>query len=280
MMAVTARREVRDRLAAVEGWGGPVGAVATVLLYTYRVWQRNRDSFLRQWTAEAGGFLVEPLVMLTAMSFGLGGYVGEIQGVSYGSFVAPGVLVAYAMFHSAFEATFGSYMRMETHRIYDGIIATPVNVDELVLGDASWAATRSLLAAVAVLLIATLFGLIHSPWALLTLPVAFLTGVVFAAMALMLVGVAPSIGTLNNFFTIFITPMFFFSGIFFPLDRFPDLLEKVTWLLPLTHAAYVSRGLTLGNLSWTMALSGLVLVAYAVVTLPIAVRLMRRRLIK
>ena len=260
--------------------GGPLGAVATTLLYTYRVWQRNRDAFLRQWSAEAGGFLVEPVIMLAAIGFGLGGYVGEIQGVSYASFVAPGVLVAYAMFHAAFEATFGSYMRMETHRIFDGIIVTPVNVEELILGEATWAATRSVLAGIAVLLIAFLFGLIHSPWALLALPIAFLTGLVFSALALMLVSVAPSIGTLNNFFTVFITPMFFFSGIFFPLDRFPGLIEMVAWTFPLTYAAHVSRGLTLGKLRVTMIYSTLALVGYMVVTLYLAVRLMRRRLIR
>ena len=279
-MAIAEEQGPRSPVAAVEEWGGPLGKAATTLLYTYRVWQRNRDAFLRQWSAEVGGFLVEPAIMLAAMGFGLGGYVGEIQGVSYASFVAPGVLVAYAMFHAAFEATFGSYMRMETHRIFDGIIVTPVNVEELVLGEAMWAATRSLLAAVSVLLVATLFGLIHSPLALLALPVAFLTGLVFAALALMLVAVAPSIGTLNNFFTVFITPMFFFSGIFFPVERFPDLLERVAWGLPLTYAAHVSRGFTLGEMSWTMALSGLGLVAYAIVTLPLGVWLMRRRLIK
>ncbi len=130
------------------------------------------------------------------------------------------------------------------------------------------------------LLIAFLFGLIHSPWALLALPIAFLTGLVFAALALMLVSVAPSIGTLNNFFTVFITPMFFFSGIFFPLDRFPGLIETVAWTLPLTYAAHVSRGLTLGELSVTMIYSTLALVSYTAVTLYLAVRLMRRRLIK
>ena len=279
-MAVSVEQPPKDRLAVVEEWRGPLGAAATTLLYTYRVWQRNRDAFLHQWTAEVGGFLVEPIIMLAAMGFGLGGYVGEIQGVSYASFVAPGILVAYAMFHSAFEATYGSYMRMETHRIFDGIVVTPVNVEEVVLGEVAWAATRSLLAGASVLLIATLFGLIHSPWAILALPVAFLTGLVFAGLALMLVSVAPSIGTLNNFFTIFITPMFFFSGIFFPLERFPDLLERLAWLFPLTHSAYVSRGLTLGQLDWTTALSGLALIAYVVVVLPVAVRLMRRRLVK
>ena len=279
-MAVTREQPQKDRLAMVEEWWGPLGTAATTLLYTYRVWQRNRDAFLHQWTAEVGGFLVEPLIMLAAMGFGLGGYVGEIQGVSYASFVAPGVLVAYAMFHSSFEATYGSYMRMETHRIFEGILVTPVNVEELIFGEAAWAATRALLAGISVLLVALVFGLIHSPWALLTLPVAFLTGLVFAALALMLVAVAPSIGTLNNFFTMFVTPMFFFSGIFFPLERFPGLLERVAWLLPLTHSAYVSRGLTLGQLDWSIALSGLALLVYPIVLVPLAVLLMRRRLVK
>ena len=273
-MGTTLPELSRDRLSAVERWNGPIGSVAITMLYTFRVWQRNRDAFLHQWGAEFGGFLVEPVIMLTAMGFGLGGYVGDIGGVSYASFVAPGILVAYAMFHSAFESTYGSYMRMETHRIFDGIIVTPVNTRELILGEAMWAAGAS------VLLVAFSFGLVHSPLAIFALFVAFLTGLIFSALALMLVSIAPSIGTLNNFFTIFITPMFFFSGIFFPLDRFPDLLERLTWLFPLTHAAYLSRGLTMGQLDGSMGVSALCLILYAIVLLPAAVKLMRRRLVK
>jgi lipooligosaccharide transport system permease protein len=270
----------KDKLAAVENWPGLLGRILTMLLYTYRVWQRNRDVFLHQWAAEVGGFIVEPFIMLAAMGFGLGGYVGDIQGVSYAAFVAPGILVAYAMFHSSFEATYGVYMRMETHRLFDGIVVTPVSVEELVLGEAVWAATRSILAGISVLVVATLFGLVHSPLALLSIPVAFITGVVFASLALMLVSVAPSIGTLNNFFTIFITPMFFFSGIFFPLERFPTILENLAWLSPLTHSAHVSRGLMLGQLDWGVAMSSVVLGLYATILLPICVVLMRRRLVK
>jgi len=279
-MGTTLPELSRDRLSAVERWNGPIGSVAITMLYTFRVWQRNRDAFLHQWGAEFGGFLVEPVIMLTAMGFGLGGYVGDIGGVSYASFVAPGILVAYAMFHSAFESTYGSYMRMETHRIFDGIIVTPVNTRELILGEAMWAATRSVIAGASVLLVAFSFGLVHSPLAIFALFVAFLTGLIFSALALMLVSIAPSIGTLNNFFTIFITPMFFFSGIFFPLDRFPDLLERLTWLFPLTHAAYLSRGLTMGQLDGSMGVSALCLILYAIVLLPAAVKLMRRRLVK
>ena len=279
-MALNIDKPIKDKLAIVENWPGPVGLILTRLLYTYRVWQRNRDVFLHQWAAEAGGFIVEPFIMLAAMGFGLGGYVGDIHGVSYGAFVAPGILVAYAMFHSSFEATYGAYMRMETHRLFDGIVVTPVSVEELVLGEAIWAATRSVLAGISVLLVATLFGLIYSPLALLCIPLAFMTGLVFSSLALMLVSVAPSIGTLNNFFTIFITPMFFFSGIFFPLDNFPTILENLAWISPLTHAAHISRGLMLGQLDWSVAVSGLVLVLYTTILLPLCIVMMRRRLVK
>ena len=279
-MALNMDQPTKDKLAIVENWPGPLGRGLTRLLYTYRVWQRNRDVFLHQWAAEAGGFIVEPFIMLAAMGFGLGGYVGDIQGVSYAAFVAPGILVAYAMFHSSFESTYGAYMRMETHRLFDGIVVTPVSVEELVLGEAVWAATRSVLAGISVLLVATIFGLIYSPLALLCIPVAFITGLIFSCLALMLVSVAPSIGTLNNFFTIFVTPMFFFSGIFFPLDSFPTILENIAWVSPLTNAAHVSRGLMLGQLDWSVAISGLVLGLYTTILLPICVVLMRRRLVK
>ena len=258
----------------------PWGPIAITLLYSFRVWQRNRDSFFRQSLAEAGGFVIEPLILLTAMGYGLGPLVGDVGGISYAAFVAPGILAGYAMFHASFESTFGAYLRMETDKIYAGIIATPVNVEEVAIGEAAWSATRAVLAGVAVLTVAALFGLVQSPLALLALPVAFLVGLVFASMALMLVAVAPSIGTLNNFFTVFTAPMFFFAGVFFPLDQFPDALQPFVWALPLTQGAHIIRGLMQGELDIAMVWSLLALMAYAAVALPIAARLLRRRLVK
>ena len=145
-------------------------------LRAYRVWQRNWDAFVHHWATEAGGVIIEPLVMLAAIGYGLGTYVQSFDGVSYAEFVAPGIMAGYAMFHATFECTYGAYMRMETHRIYDGIIVTPLSVEDVTLGEILWGATRSVLTAAAVLVVATGFGLVSSPMAILRPAGSFSSG--------------------------------------------------------------------------------------------------------
>ena len=135
-------------------------------LPTYRaakVWQRNRDVFLRLWKTELGGIIAEPIVILTALGFGLGAYVESIDGKTYAEFVAPGIIASYAMFHAVFECTFSTYLRMETHMIFDGIIVTPVSVEDLVMGEVAWGATRSTLTATSILAFTYVLGTVSSP---------------------------------------------------------------------------------------------------------------------
>ncbi len=245
-----------------------------------RMWQRNYDATIRAWKVEIGGLFIEPFILLLAMGFALGSYVGDIGDLSYAEFIAPGVVAGYAMFHATFDATYGAYLRMETHHIYDAILYTPMEPQDIVVGEVMWGATRALISAAAVLLASAVFGLINSPFALLALPAAYLIGLVFAALAMTLTATATTIGAMNNFFTIFLMPMFYFSGTFFPLDRLPDALQNVSWILPLTPATFLVRGLMTGDLSpWMLAWTA-ELIAYAVLPLYAATYFLRRRLVK
>ena len=116
------------------------------------------------------GFFAEPFLILLAMGLGLGTYVVLDEGQRYIEFIAPGIVAAYAMFSASFECTYGSFVRMKFQKTYDAIIATPLNLEDVVAGEIFWGATRSLLTACAILVIAAAFGLVNSPWALLVLP--------------------------------------------------------------------------------------------------------------
>ena len=247
----------------------------------FRVWQRNRDAFMRGWRFEIGGIFVEPFVLLIGVGFGLGSYISNLgEGISYPHFLAPGVLAAYAMFHATYDATYGAYMRMETHHIYESILFTPLGPEDIVMGEVMWGATRSLASGFAILLVATIFGLLGSPWAILALPVAYLIGMTFAATAMVMTATVSTIGAMNNFFMLFILPMFWVSGVFFPLDRLPEIVQKAAWILPLTPAAALVRGLVSGELSPWMLLWTAELLAFLLVALWFASRQMRKRLIK
>ena len=247
----------------------------------FRVWQRNRDAFRRAWHLEVGGIAVEPFILLIGVGFGLGAYISNIgEGISYPHFLAPGVLAAYAMFHATFDATYGAYIRMETHHIYESILFTPLGPEDIVVGEVMWGATRALISGAAVLLVAAIFGLISSPWAILALPVAYLIGMTFAAIAMTMTATATTIGAMNNFITLLILPMFWVSGVFFPLDRLPQIVQNLAWALPLTPAAALVRGLVAGDLTPWMLLWTLELLAFTLVGIYCATHFMRRRLIK
>ena len=245
----------------------------------FRVWQRNRDAFVRAWRVEVGGIAVEPFIMLIALGFGLGSYIQGVGELNYATFLAPGVVASWAMWHATFDSTYGAYLRMETHHIYEAILFTPLGPEDIVIGEVLWAATRGALSSAFVLLVAAVFGLVESPFAVLAWPVTFLIGMMFASIAMVMTATAKTIGTMNNFFTLFIFPMFWVGGVFFPLDRLPEAVRSASWALPLTPAVALVRGLMTGNLSWWMAAWALELVAYWLVTLGFSIFFMRRRLI-
>ena len=247
----------------------------------FRVWQRNRDAFTRGWRFEVGGIIVEPFVLLLGVGFGLGAYISNLgEGVSYPHFLAPGVIASYAMFHATFDAAYGAYIRMETHNIYESILYTPLEPEDIVLGEVMWGATRGLMSATAVLCVAAIFGLVSSPWAILALPAAYLIGMTFSAISMIMTATARTIGSINNFLTLFILPMFWVSGVFFPLDRLPEVVQSAAWILPLTAAAALVRGLFAGELSVWMLLWTVELLAFMLGGLWLASRQMRKRLIK
>jgi len=243
-----------------------------------RVWQRNRDVFFRLWHSEAPGVIAEPIIILLAMGLGLGAYVGMVDGQKYIEFIAPGIIASYAMFSASFECTYGSFVRMEFQKTYDAIIATPLSVEDVIAGEIFWGATRSLMTGTVILAIAAAFQLVHSPWAVLIPLLCFLEGIMFASIAIFFTSFAPAIYSFNYYFTLFITPMFFFSGVFFPLSSFPTIVQNLSWVAPLTPVVRLSRALIHGeiqlNLLWALAL----IVVLATLFFSSALVTMRRRL--
>ncbi len=243
-----------------------------------RVWQRNRDVFFTLWHTEAPGFVAEPIIILLAMGLGLGAYVGLVDGQEYIEFIAPGIIASYAMFSASFECTYGSFFRMEYQKTYDAIIATPLNVEDVIAGEIFWGATRSFMTGTVILIIAAAFQLVPSPWALLIPPLSFLGGILFAAIAILFTSVVPSIYSFNYYFTLFITPMFFFSGVFFPLSSFPEIVQTLSWILPLTPVVHLTRALISGEFHLNLLLALALIIVLTALFFSISLVTMRRRL--
>jgi lipooligosaccharide transport system permease protein len=243
-----------------------------------RMWQRNRDVFLRLWHAEAPGFVAEPVLVLLAMGMGLGAYVGMVEGQSYIEYIVPGIIASYGMFSASFECTYGSFFRMEERKTYDAIIATPLNVEDVIAGEIFWGATRAMLTGSGILIVATIFQLVHSPWALLIPLLSFAGGVLFSSIAILYTSLVPSFYSFNYYFTLFITPMFLLSGVFFPLDSFSEIVQRLSWLAPLTPAVRLARALVNGDIQLELLWSLAVIVLVAAVFFSISLVTMRRRL--
>jgi lipooligosaccharide transport system permease protein len=211
-----------------------------------RVWQRNMDVFLKLWHSEAPGFVIEPVFVLLTMGIGLGAFIGTVDGQKYIEFIVPGIIISYAMFSAAFECTYATYIRMDYQRTFDAIIATPLNVEDVIAGEIFWGATRSMLTGTGILIVACVFQLVHSPWAILIPVLSLLAGMMFSSISMLVTSLSPSINNFNYYFTLFITPMFYFSGVFFPLTSFPKLIQDLSWIVPLTPAVNLTRALVTG----------------------------------
>ncbi|XUW99958.1 MAG: ABC transporter permease [Dehalogenimonas sp.] len=249
-------------------------------LRAIHMWQRNRDVFVRLWWSLAPAFMIEPILLLLAIGLGFGAYIGVIQGEEYINYIVPGILASYAMTTATFEATYGAYFRMEYRRTYDAILATPLNIEDIVTGEILWGATRSVITATIIMVVSLFFGLLDSWWALLIPVAAGLVGFLFSCLAIIFVSVASSVYSFNYYFTLFIAPMTFFSGAFFPLDNLPSAVSRVSPFLPLTHSVGLMRSLVTGEFSSSAIFSLIVIIAATAVFFLAAAAVMKRRVLE
>ncbi len=253
-------------------------APPTLLGGALRVWRRDMESWRKYYRSSLVGALGEPILSLLAIGYGLGKFV-NLGGVSYAEFLAPGILASAAMNAASFEATFGSFTRMNEQKTYDAVLATPIGIREIVLGDVLWAASKSVLSGTAVLLVASVAGLVRSPWALVLPAVALLVGMVFGAMGLVVSSRARSYDFFTYYFTLVITVMYLFSGVFFPIESLPEWARVVAWVMPLTHAVAIVRACAAGQVGPMLLVHAAVLAAMLAVAYAVAVRWVGRRLI-
>lgn len=245
-----------------------------------RMWQRNGDVFLKLWSTEVPGSVFEPLILILAMGFGLGAFVGMVNGQTYLEYIVPGVIASYAMFSASFECTYGTYFRMDVQKTFDAIIATTLDVEDVIAGEIFWGATRSMIMGTIILAVAACFGLIHSWWTLLIPLLAFCGGIMFSAISVYFTSFVPSYYSFNYYFTLFITPMFYFSGVFFPLSSFPKIIQDLSWVVPLTSMVNVARYLVDGKVDsgFNLALSLAIMIVLSVFFFIFSLVRMRKRI--
>lgn len=225
------------------------------------------------------GNLADPMLYMLGLGYGLGSMLPDIGGMSYISFLAAGTVCSSTMMSASFEAMYSGFSRMHVQKTWEAIMNAPLTLDDVLLGEAAWAASKSFLSGMAVLVVATALGLVHSTLALWIIPLVFLSGLVFAGMGLIMTALSPSYDFFMYYFTLAITPMVLTGGVFFPVSRLPETLQSVAQVLPLTHAVLLARPLMTGAVPDKLLLHLLVLLAYAAGSFYIALVLTRRRLL-
>jgi len=249
-----------------------------------RVWQRNLDVYRQNWKISFMPPLLEPLLYLAAFGIGLSGLIGDVAygdgKISYLVFIAPALLAINIMNNAFFENTYSSFVRMYYQKTFDAMMATPLSVEEIITGEIVWGATKSVIATAIMMVVLTFFDLIHYPTGLLLIPLAFCGGFAFGSIGMYFTGIVSHIELFNLPFFLFITPMFLFSGTFFPLEGMPPWAQVLATALPLTHLVDLTRGLCYGSFSKSFPLALGYLLLFSLVFYPLALTRMRRRLIK
>jgi lipooligosaccharide transport system permease protein len=246
----------------------------------WNVWRRDRDVFMKTYKTNFIPPFLEPVLYFLALGFGLGAFIEAIDGVSYARYIAPGLISISIMYSAFFECSYGSFVRMYYQKTFDAITATPLNIDETIAGEVMWGATKSMINGSIVTLIIVLFGFADLKFVLLMIPLAFFGGMMFASLAMLFTSLTPNIDSFNFPFFLLITPMFLFSGTFFPLTILPEGGQVLAQFLPLTHVVTLARGITFGALTTTHLLSVAYIGIVSLMFFVVSVRLMRRRLVK
>ena len=244
------------------------------------VWRRNFMVWRKLAIPSMLGNFADPAFYMLALGYGLGALIPSIDGMPYIAFLAAGTICYSTMNTATFEALYSAFSRMHVQRTWDAILNAPLSLDDIVTGEALWAATKSLFSGAAILIVVWLLGLAQSWMVLWLIPLAFLVGLCFASLGLIVTALAPSYDFFMYYFTLVITPMMLVCGVFFPVAQLPDWLQAVSAALPLTHAVAIARPLLVGEVPGQVLLHVVVLAGYGLVAFHIALVLARRRLLR
>jgi len=241
------------------------------------VWRRNFLVWRKLFIASVLTNLADPLILLFGLGYGLGALLPSVEGMSYMAFFAAGTLCSATMFTASFESMFSGFSRMHGQKTWDAILYAPLTIDDVVAGEIMWSASKAWLSGATILAVVAVFGLASSPLVVLTLPVAFLVGLAFAAVGMIMTVLAKNWDFFSFYMTLIMTPMTMISGVFFPAEQLPKPVLAVAQVLPLYHGVELVRPLVAGRLPGNVALHITVLLVYAAAGYALTIMFARRR---
>ena len=260
-----------------------VNLAAISMRFRY-VWMRNLVTYRRIWKVNFLVPLLEPSFYILAFGLGFSGLIGSVEyagrQLSYTHFMAPALVATACMWNAFFETTYASFVRMYYQKTFDGILATPVSMEEIIIAEIVWAASKAAAAVAVMLAVLVPMGYAAFPGALMCIPLAFLAGLAFAAIGMFFTGIIPTIDMFNLPIFLFITPMFLFSGTFFPVSGIPHWAGLFSLIFPLYHLVELTRYFCIGAMESNPLFNlGYLLVFMAIFGF-LALKAMKKRLIK
>lgn len=252
----------------------------------YAVWRRHYLTGMKMIWPTIASNVANPLLFLFSFGFGLGAVIPMMADdtgspIPYLNYVIPGMMGYSVMFAASFESSIAAYTRMTLHSTWNAILSTPVSLYELLLGEIFWAAAKAMLAGLAVLAAGYVFGGIPTGLtALWTIPFMIIGSFIFSSCALLSTSVAQGYDQFSYFFTFWVTPMFMFAGVFFPVDRFPEYIQWITYIFPMTYLLEIIRPISTGlPLDGLTILKNLAILAFmGAITYSLAYRNIHKRL--
>jgi lipooligosaccharide transport system permease protein len=227
------------------------------------------------------GNIAEPLIWLVAFGYGMGALVGQVtldgQPVPYMLFLASGSICMSAMQAASFEALYSAFSRMHVQKTWDGIMNAPVSLDDVVFAETLWAAYKALFTVSIIMVVMLLLGISHQWTLLLAWPILLLVGITFSCIAMIFTALAKGYDFFTYYFTLFLTPMMFLSGVFFPREQLPGWVQAIAQWLPLGAAIDLVRPLFMGHMPAAPWRNLAILVVSAVVSFWVAMALIRKR---
>jgi lipooligosaccharide transport system permease protein len=259
-------------------------SLAAISLRFRHVWFRNLTTYRRIWKVNFLVPLLEPAFYILAFGLGFSGLIGGVDyaglRLPYTRFMAPALVATACMWNAFFETTYASFVRMYYQKTFDGMLATPLSLEEIIVAEIVWAASKATAAVTLMLAVLIPIGYAAFPGALLCIPLAFLGGLAFAAIGMFFTGIIPTIDMFNLPIFLFITPMFLFSGTFFPVSGIPDWAGIFSLFFPLYHLVELTRLFCIGAMESDPVFNLAYLVLFGAAFGYLAIAAMKRRLIK
>ncbi|MEN0059935.1 MAG: ABC transporter permease, partial [Bdellovibrio sp.] len=206
------------------------------LVLCLHITRRNWIVYKKDFIANLSPTVADPALVLVSLGLGLGAFITNVEGMTYMQFLAPGLTVATALFTSFFESSYGFYVRMSYENVYKAMLTTPIGVREVVVGEMIWVGIKGAIMAVGVAIVLALFGLMNNPWLIPAMSsVGFLVGLSCGAMGLLSSALVHNINQFQTVYSFLIAPLYFLSGIFFPISEMHPVVKWAAEFFPLIH---------------------------------------------